>query len=206
MVIKLSSLRFTDEDGIVPASVVERILNTEVANSIDDGNGTITGSKNLEPEFGSTYSIVNSDTLTDEDNDILTGTLSSNERRASSGFPNMMLEIRSIKCIKNGADSDGADDTYIKINGKSVWGIYEMEEGETYTVSHEVRYKNSAQPRIELFDKDPKSKKGKNKDDFMGGFTAETFSWITPSAQRINQVSGSGSVYEIDCRYSYLGG
>jgi hypothetical protein len=97
MAIKLSNLTFTDEDDIVSPSVVEEILNTEVANTLaaddiiigtdndydfenvsvlstDDGNGTITEIENLESEFGSSYGIINSDTWNvDEDNDILTG-------------------------------------------------------------------------------------------------------------------------------------
>jgi Ca2+-binding RTX toxin-like protein len=66
MAIELSNLTFTDEDDIVPASGVERILNTAIANTLA-GNDIITGT-------GGKYSIFNSGTLnTAEGNDIITG-------------------------------------------------------------------------------------------------------------------------------------
>jgi hypothetical protein len=75
MAIELSTIAFTDQDDIVPASGVERILNTGVANTLA-GNDTITG-------FGVPYKfynpkgsgIYNTGTLnTAEGNDIITGT------------------------------------------------------------------------------------------------------------------------------------
>ena len=67
MAIDLSSLTFTDEDDIVPASGVEQILNTGIANTLA-GNDRITG-------IGKDYGLRNVGTLnTDDGNDTITGT------------------------------------------------------------------------------------------------------------------------------------
>jgi hypothetical protein len=65
MAIELSNLRFTEQDDIVPASGVEEIVNTGIANTLA-GNDTINGR-------GGKYSILNIGTLnTDDGNDIIT--------------------------------------------------------------------------------------------------------------------------------------
>jgi hypothetical protein len=100
MAIELSNLTFTDENDIVPASGVEQILNTGIANTLagndritgtggdygfknvgtlntDDGNDTITGigSRPSDPNFGFSYGLINSGTFnTGEGNDRITGT------------------------------------------------------------------------------------------------------------------------------------
>jgi len=70
MAIELSTLTFTEQDDVVPASGVEEIVNTGVANTLA-GNETITGVR-----AGTRYSIFNSGTLyTAEGNDTITGAL-----------------------------------------------------------------------------------------------------------------------------------
>jgi hypothetical protein len=236
MASKLSNLTFTNEDNIVPPSAVEQILNTEIANTLaaddiiigtandygfenvsvlttDGGNSTITGIENLEPEFGSNYGIVNSDTLNaDEDNDILTGTsrddsivnfgtLNAGEGNDTitgttsrgSGYRDTSLYIHSIKCIHANADSFGPDDTYIKFNGRQIWGDYNMNDGQARSVDFYTFEQSNTQPWIELFDED----RGWSRDDSMGGFIPVS----TGNVSRTQQVHGSGSTYEV--RYSY---
>jgi hypothetical protein len=83
MVIELSNLTFTDQDDIVPASGVEQIVNTGIANALtgDDritgtamrGSATI-GAHNI------IYGIYNSETLnTNDGNDIIMGVCSNVE-------------------------------------------------------------------------------------------------------------------------------
>lgn len=246
MAIKLSNLTFIDEDDIVSAFGVEKILNTEVPNTLagddiiagtsndygfedvgilntDDNNDTITSLESLQPEFDSSYGIVNSGTFnadedndiltgiskddsivnfgrlnTDENNDILTGTTSSNDFRRSGGrFNSRRLIIDMIKCLKNGADSIGPDDTYIKINGRRIWGDYNMIKGQSRSVVQSIIYQDSAPPRVELFDKD-----AIGKDDFMGGFTAGEYTSFYAQGF-IQQVRGCGSIYDVYYRFSY---
>jgi hypothetical protein len=155
--------------------------------STDDSNGTITGIENLEPEFGSSYGIVNSGALNaDEDNDILTGTsrddgiVNSNtlnaddyndrltgtaSRNSSSGLSS--LTIHSIKCIWANGDPTGPDDTYIEIDGRKIWGDYNMNDGRTRSVDYYfVNTLLNPTTWVELFDDDH----GWSRDDSMGGF------------------------------------
>ena len=97
MAIELSNLTFTEQDDIVPASGVEQILNTGVANTLagndritgtgsdygfknlgvlntDDGNDTITGMDEFNFFNPPNYGIYNSGTLNaGEGNDVITG-------------------------------------------------------------------------------------------------------------------------------------
>lgn len=232
MAIKLSNLTFTDEDNIVPASAVKQILNTEVANTLavddiiigtsndygfenvrvlstDEGNGTISGIENLEPEFESSYDLVNSGTLdVDEDDDILTGTSRDNgfvnsgtlntdeyndiltgtaSRNLYSNFSS--VRIHSIKCLKANGDPTGPDDTYIKINGRKIWGDYNMNNGRARSVDRSVDTPSNSTSWVELFDDD----NGWSRDDSMGGFTPIN----TGGFQRMQLVEGSGSIYEV---------
>jgi len=228
MAIELSNLTFTDENNIVFASEVEQIVNTEVANTLavndiigtsnhlgfenvsvlstddsntddgntDDGNDTLIGIENLQPEFGSSYDAVNSGTLsTDEDNDILTGTASHHNWFRDYS----RLTIHSIKCLHNGADRFGPDDTYIRMYGTRIWGDYNMRGGQTHSVNYStIQYRLSFE-WIELFDKD----NSWSRDDSMGGFhvgQADAFNPDTGIAMK--QVHGSGSTYEV--YYSFV--
>jgi hypothetical protein len=66
MAIELSNLTFTEQDDIVPASGVEEILNTGVANTLA-GNDSITGTSNY-------YGFQNVGVLnTDDGNDTIIG-------------------------------------------------------------------------------------------------------------------------------------
>jgi hypothetical protein len=233
MASKLSNLTFTDENDIIPASAVEQILNTEVANTLadddiiigtgndydfenvsvlstDDGNDdTITGIENLEPEFDSSYDLVNSGTLNaDEDNDILTGT-SRNDDIINSGRLNAdkdhdiltgttsskygqmikSLTIHSIKCLRANADNIGPDDTYINVNNLKIWGDYNMKRGRTRSVNFDYRSSFPRAVKVELFDCDG----GWGRDDPMGGFYVGT----TRGKVMKKQVQGSGSSYEV---------
>ena len=77
MAIELSNLTFTDEDDIVPASGVDQIFNTGIANTLG-GKDIITGTAirgSATPGiYNTVYGIYNSGTLnTDGDNDIIMG-------------------------------------------------------------------------------------------------------------------------------------
>jgi hypothetical protein len=232
MTIKLSNLTFTDEDDIIPASAVEQILNTEVANTLadddiiigtgndydfenvsvlstDDGNDdTITGIENLEPEFDSSYDLVSSGTLNaDEDKDILTGT-SRDDGIVNSGRLNAdedndtitgtasrtflptigSLTIHSIKCLRANADYFGPDDTYITVNGRKIWGDYNMKRGRTRSVNSHYQSPFATEAvRVELLDYD-----WSGAHDKLGGFFAVRTNGVVKK-----QVQGSGSIYEV---------
>jgi len=240
MTSKISNLTFTDEDDIASMSAVEQILNTEVANTLatddiiigtgndygfenisvlstDDSNDTITGIENLDPEFDSSYDLVNSGTLNadedndlltgtlreddlvnsgtlkaDEDNDIITGTASRNGLRGGTD-PYTMLRIHSITCVKNGADFISPDDTYMTVNGTGLWGDYNMIRGLTrfvnISITSFIPTNQSLNPRIELFDRDNCSR-----DDSLGGFTASP---AFLHDYRVQEVRGSRSIYKI---------
>lgn len=216
MAMKLSNLTFIDEDDIVAASGIKQILNVELVNNfvgedritgtgndysfnnasvldiddgnIDDGNDTITGIEDLQPNFGSSYDIVNSGILnTEEDNDILTG-ISRDDAMVNSGNLNAdedndiltgsasrrdfygarKLKIHSITCLFADKDPVGPDDTYIEINGNRVWGDYNMQSGRQRAVNYSVDIPQySSVPWVELFDDDNHW----SSNDSIGGFT-----------------------------------
>ena len=83
MAIELSNLTFTEQDDIVPASGVEQILNTGVANTLA-GNDSITGTAiqgiATPGLYNIVYGIYNSEMLnTDDGNDIIMGICSEAE-------------------------------------------------------------------------------------------------------------------------------
>lgn len=176
--------------------------------STDDSNDTIIGIENLESELDSSYDIVNSGTLNaDEDNDILTGisrddgivNFGTLERREDNDIITgtvshnsilsiNLLTIHSIKCLQNGADSFGPDDTYIEVNGTRIWGDYNMRRRQTRSVNSNYSPPHTGTAWVELFDYD-----AWGRDDSMGGFTA-----LNTGGQVMRQrVYGSGSTYDV---------
>jgi len=78
MPIELSDITFTDQDDVVPASGVEQILNTGIANTLA-GNDITTGT-------GRFFGVYNSSTInTANGNDIITGI--SNKENSSDSYP-----------------------------------------------------------------------------------------------------------------------
>jgi hypothetical protein len=95
--------------------------------------------------------------------------------------------IDRIQAIRAGADPVGADDTYITVNGRKIWGEYSMTTGQTRLVNRS-RTTPGSSARVQLFDADwPDS------DDSMGGFTAGN----TNGALTRARVNGSGSTYYV---------
>src|SRR4028118_963192 len=79
MPIELSTLTFTEQDDIVPASGVEQILNTGVANTLA-GDDLITGT-------GGIYSIFNSGILSTADgDDVIKGVRTSPKENTIFGY------------------------------------------------------------------------------------------------------------------------
>ena len=83
MAIELSNLTFTEQDDIVPASGVEQIVNTGIANTLA-GEEIITGTaiRGIGPPgiYNTVYGLYNRGTLnTDDDNDIIMGICSEAE-------------------------------------------------------------------------------------------------------------------------------
>jgi len=117
MAIKLSNLTFTEQDDIVPASGVEEILNTGIANTLA-GNDIIIGTKEMttsDTSFQDRFSsIFNSGTLNTADgNDIITGTISGIEDSPDYYSYYGIYNIGSI-CTGDGND---------KIMGRGVYGL-----------------------------------------------------------------------------------
>jgi hypothetical protein len=89
MAIELSNLMFTEQDDIVPASGVEEIVNTGIANTLA-GNDIIIGTSN-----GSNGIYVISGSINTADgNDTITGTAGPNTS-LESGI-NVMASVGSI--------------------------------------------------------------------------------------------------------------
>jgi hypothetical protein len=130
MAIELSNLTFTDQDDVVPASGVEEILNTGVANILA-GNDTITSiNTNFNivsyPLFTiGTTGFYNSGTLnTSDGNDIVTGIHDPNEPPSSN-----VSNIRSYGLFNEEGRIDTGEGNDIitgisKLNKRNSGGIY----------------------------------------------------------------------------------
>lgn len=99
------------------------------------------------------------------------------------------LIIHDIYAVKAGADYKSADDTYIKVNGKKIWGENSMLTGTYRNVN--IGFEFSDYASVSLFDEDW------GNDDLLGNFVAST-----PVQGDSKTVSGSGSTYKI--RYSVI--
>jgi hypothetical protein len=99
------------------------------------------------------------------------------------------LKLYSIKALKAGADLIGPDDTYMRVNGHQIWGVYKMKTGQTRTINKFVDFSDRA--FVQLFDRDL------GKDDYLGGFQASTTPTGRPDKPATAFLSGSGSRYEI---------
>jgi hypothetical protein len=97
------------------------------------------------------------------------------------------LTIDRIQAIKAGADPVGADDTYITVNGRKIWGNESMTTGQARDVNRGYMGPGSS-AQVQLFDADWPSR-----DEQVGGFTAVN----TSGALRRVRVSGSGSTYDV---------
>ena len=99
MAIELSNLTFTEQDDVVPASGVEEIFNTGIANTLA-GNDIITST-------GGRYSFFNSGTLnTAGGNDIITGTTSFSPVSSPNFFAPNYYGIFNIGSIYTGDSND----------------------------------------------------------------------------------------------------
>lgn len=78
------------------------------------------------------------------------------------------LKLISLECKKT-EDSAGADEPYIRVNGKNVWGPISLNDGQSATIDITVDFSQSAE--IELFDQDPGI--FGDKDDHLGTLTAK---------------------------------
>jgi hypothetical protein len=97
MAIELSNLTFTEQDDIVPASGVEEIVNTGIANTLA-GNDRITGT-------GGIYSIYNFGTLnTSDGNDVIIGVSNSQEGNLLYGYGILNYGYESIINTGDGND------------------------------------------------------------------------------------------------------
>lgn len=97
------------------------------------------------------------------------------------------LTIHDIYAVKAGADYGSADDTYIKVGNKKVWGENSMITGTYRNVNVSQDFSDYAS--VSLFDEDWGA------DDFMGNFVTST-----PVQGAYATVSGGGSTYRL--RYS----
>jgi hypothetical protein len=104
-------------------------------------------------------------------------------------FPVRNLTVRSIRCIKAGADRPGwwsDDDIYIKVGYEKIWGINSMDDGDTRRVSRSVEYIRST--TISVWDDDPVGP-----DDLIGTIRVNGF-YRGPA----KLVTGSGSQYSVN--------
>jgi len=127
MAIELSNLAFTDQDDVVPASGVEEILNTGIANTLaGDDTITSTGTKfNLHPFIdilGTGFH--NIGTLnTAEGNDRITGIHRPNESEPYPDDPRGLGNVRSYGIFNERGTIDTGDGNDL------ITGISEAKEG-----------------------------------------------------------------------------
>lgn len=101
----------------------------------------------------------------------------------------LAIIISSMQAIRAGADTFGADDTYITADGRRIFGPVSFSSGQSRSVGAGAENGRSS-IRINLFDEDGFLGGG---DDSLGGFTARN----TNGAQVRARVSGSGSTYDV---------
>jgi hypothetical protein len=150
MAIELSNLTFTEQDDIVPASGVEQILNTGIANTLA-GNDRITGT-------GDDYGFENVGTLnTDDGNDTVTGFATSSGNGITIGFGSTLNSGKGNDVIigysfRNGGNgivnvgtfntSDGND----RINGSGGEtgfinrGVFNTDDGDDEIIGYSSTY------------------------------------------------------------------
>jgi len=128
MAIELSNVTFTEQDDVVPASGVEKILNTGIANTLA-GDDIINGeSGNLIPTSGpqENVAILNTGTLnTDGGSDRITGTYNDQSNiRIYRGYG-----IYNVKGVIDTGDGNDIFMGLININSSdsNVSGIYNVE-------------------------------------------------------------------------------
>ena len=96
--------------------------------------------------------------------------------------------IDRIQAIRAGADPVGADDTYITVNGRKIWGHYNMTRGRTRSVNSHYQSPFATEAvRVQLVDYD-----WAGGHDNLGGFFAVRTNGVVKK-----QVQGSGSIYEV---------
>lgn len=99
------------------------------------------------------------------------------------------LLIESIQAVRADADTFGDDDTYITVNGDRIFGPVGLGSGRSKSVNRGLGVSGTA--RVELFDEDGLFNGG---DDSLGGFT---ITQATNNEQKVQRVSGSGSIYNV---------
>ena len=119
------------------------------------------------------------------------------DEQASTVQGGLFVVIRRIEAVQAGADGGifgGAtqdDDTYLKIDGTTVYGPKSFVTGKTredINVGREV----GSSAKIELFDEDKGGLFRRGQDDYLGGFTVSS-----PTNDGTATVSGSGSTYNV---------
>lgn len=121
------------------------------------------------------------------DLDPLTGIAKNLTVNASDVTPVRNLTIKSIRCIKAGADTPSwwnDDDIYINVGSHKLWGINSMDDGYTRIVSRSLPYIGPT--TISVWDDDP------GRDDLIGTITVNGF-YNGPA----KLVTGSGSQYMV---------
>lgn len=138
-----------------------------------------------ENNFTSEYSL----TPQEIDVDPLTGmaknpTVNASNDSNVTALKTHTLTVKSIKCIKAGADLPwwNDDDIYIKVGDQKLGGIYSMDDGQSMTVNKSVKYSGST--TLSLWDEDP------GPDDLIGTILVNGF-YSGPA----KLVTGSGSQY-----------
>ncbi len=114
--------------------------------------------------------------------------LTSEQASVIEGGKTRTLTIKSIKCIKAGADTPtwlNDDDIYIKVGDQRIWGINSMDDGQSMNVNTSVLYNGST--NISVWDDDP------GPDEFIGSITVNG-----PYGGPAKLVTGSGSQYSVN--------
>ncbi|MDI2128551.1 hypothetical protein [Yinghuangia seranimata] len=102
------------------------------------------------------------------------------------------VRLTGLMVVDN-QDNNSVDEVYIKVDGRTVWGPWDMHRGNPVDLSMQlpVYYTDSVGTplSIEAFDRDP------GRDDRVGGFVVGGY--YTPLGPQTRVLSGNGGVYEV---------
>jgi hypothetical protein len=112
------------------------------------------------------------------------------EEGATVSGGGLQLQVKSIQCIKAGADIVGNDETMLKINGEQAWKG-SMGAGSFKLFDPRLTRSVEVGNFVGLYDEDGVF----SRDDFMGGFNITGAQGPTTV-----KLSGSGSTYQVTYR------
>jgi hypothetical protein len=194
LILPLDSIALEDsidlEDSIVSEDFLASVDSLVSENFLASGDSLVsedffTSENNFTSEYFLAPQEIDVDSLTGM---VTNTTVNASNVAAAAPSGRRTLTVKSIECIKAGADwNDDEDEIYIKVGDQRIWGIKSMNKGDIRTVDTSVRYRGGA-TNIRVWDDDPGPF-----DDLIGTIPVNGF-YNGPG----KLVTGSGSQYRIN--------